>query len=381
MIEPENFLNSRKEDEKVSLEFPCRRTDRFFCTFQDCSKSYNKPSKLAEHIRSHTNDRIYKCTVEGCEKSFLRNGHLTRHFKSSHSANPKPFACEFPSCHSKFSLRHQLKRHQKLHSTPKPFICSIPDCKESFSKHSQLYIHNCRVHLKEEPFKCSECNLTFDLKSKLNKHNKIKHSNHSFLCGHQNCLESFKTWSQFVNHRKLHSSSENQNISCQQCDKMFSNQKSLHIHQKIHLNSTIPDPNITCPIQDCKIELKSQSALKSHLKLLHFGLKPFQCSNCSKTFAQNRTLQNHLLKCQTLENVRFNPTNYNKNNNNQIDNFGFVDNVIDSIPSSSFDSLLRELTGLDYENNRNLSCPINGCRRRFFRQYDLDIHLSSSHPI
>ena len=39
--------------------YPCKyfmRTDRYFCTWPECGRSYAKPSKLTEHYRSHTND-------------------------------------------------------------------------------------------------------------------------------------------------------------------------------------------------------------------------------------------------------------------------------------------------------------------------------------
>lgn len=32
------------------------RSDRYFCSWPECGRSYSKPSKLAEHYRSHTND-------------------------------------------------------------------------------------------------------------------------------------------------------------------------------------------------------------------------------------------------------------------------------------------------------------------------------------
>ncbi|XP_026749355.1 PR domain zinc finger protein 5-like isoform X2 [Galleria mellonella] len=52
----------------------------FRCEF--CDKSYPRLQSLQEHIRSHSNDRRYKCNV--CNSSFTQNGSLKNHMKSHH---------------------------------------------------------------------------------------------------------------------------------------------------------------------------------------------------------------------------------------------------------------------------------------------------------
>ena len=38
--------------------FPRKKSNvkRFSCTYEGCAKAYSKPSRLAEHVRSHTGD-------------------------------------------------------------------------------------------------------------------------------------------------------------------------------------------------------------------------------------------------------------------------------------------------------------------------------------
>ncbi|CAB3261048.1 unnamed protein product [Arctia plantaginis] len=54
----------------------------FRCEF--CDKSYPRLQSLQEHIRSHSNERRYKCDV--CSSTFTQNGSLKNHMKSHHGA-------------------------------------------------------------------------------------------------------------------------------------------------------------------------------------------------------------------------------------------------------------------------------------------------------
>ena len=47
-----------------------------------CEKVFRYPSKLAEHMRIHTNEKPYECDV--CDKAFRESGHLKRHKRTQH---------------------------------------------------------------------------------------------------------------------------------------------------------------------------------------------------------------------------------------------------------------------------------------------------------
>lgn len=91
-----------------------RRLTRYFCTWEDCAKSYAKPVRLEEHLRSHTGERPYKCSHEGCGASYLRDTHLVAHMRTHLDEKDKPFTCRVDGCEKRFWTNQHLNRHVKL---------------------------------------------------------------------------------------------------------------------------------------------------------------------------------------------------------------------------------------------------------------------------
>lgn len=85
----------------------------------------------------------------------------------------KNFECE--NCNNKYkhirSLRiHQQKRHQSQEMIP--FACNV--CDERFFFRSEFKKHEL-THLKGKPFKCEDCEKTFETKKYLQRHQKRMH--------------------------------------------------------------------------------------------------------------------------------------------------------------------------------------------------------------
>ena len=55
-----------------------------------CKQRFSQSSHLAEHQRTHTNNKRYECQV--CSKSFARSSNLLRH-KATHTGD-KPYECD-----------------------------------------------------------------------------------------------------------------------------------------------------------------------------------------------------------------------------------------------------------------------------------------------
>ena len=62
--------------------------DRYIC--QTCSKAFSRPSSLRIHSHSHTGEKPFKCPHQGCGKAFSVRSNMKRHERGCHAASPSP---------------------------------------------------------------------------------------------------------------------------------------------------------------------------------------------------------------------------------------------------------------------------------------------------
>ncbi|KAI5847547.1 hypothetical protein BZA05DRAFT_405174 [Tricharina praecox] len=192
------------------------RPKKYVCTHEGCDKSFARPCRLDEHLRSHSGDRPFKCTFdpEQCDKSFLRDSHLKAHIKAMH-IKTKPYRCTFlippgreddrgefgfkrkasepaegpngmRECGASFSTNQHLKRHVDSHLKTFPYICKDhPPCAAGFRKKGVLTRHIRSEHLGLKPWACPHksiddankpCSAAFDTKGKLGNHVATQHN-------------------------------------------------------------------------------------------------------------------------------------------------------------------------------------------------------------
>lgn len=341
--------------------FPSTYLKNYHCSFSGCDRAYSKPSKLADHERSHTGERPFSCTEPGCGKNFLRKSHLQAHARSHLPKEERPYVCKHTGCGQRFSTNQHLRQHVELHSQPTPYRCDT--CGESFKKNFQLKRHIADAHLHTKPCPCPTvgCGMSFAYQSILDKHiARVHDETKRYSCGMDDCDAEFSKWSGLQAHIKdLHK------LKCKYCNKAYSEPAAYKLHLETHEIPLEDRLRLHCPIDACGKRFAKPYSLKRHVAVVHEGLREFTCEICDKGFAHNKTLRDHTRREHPHGEIKCPSPKKQKRTSR-----------------TAQASVLDRLTGINYEDSgREIQCIAEDCLYRFTRAYDLDRHLATGiHP-
>ncbi|EEQ33197.1 hypothetical protein McanMca71_005530 [Microsporum canis] len=385
---------------------------KHLCPYTNCNKAFNRPARLTEHLRSHTNDRIFVCTYEGCEKNFLRVSHLNHHVKSAHTLI-RDYVCEREGCGKAFATGSRLRRHIAAHEGRDKYTCTElneeggKQCKETFRKHSTLLKHVMTVHLKKRPFPCQAilesgktCTAAFDTAGHLKAHERRVHGEARFTC--TECIGNnegegkerdgnafnFATYALLQSHmRSVHPP------TCPTCAHICSSAKDLRRHIEISHGTVSVDDRRAYPCQHpgCGRSFTKKGNLNVHVKTVHEGEKRFACGEtdlstskkvsgwngtdaCGKRYGSKLALEEHV---RTAHMGFRNARAERKARAGSRSAANLESGLTHMGPSN-----VALLTGQGYAEesvNRQIPCLLAECEHRFYRDYDLWLHMGAKH--
>lgn len=374
------------------------------CTYEGCDKSFNRPAKLAQHVRSHTNTRPFVCPHPLCTKDFLRESHLKHHLKSAHS-DVRDHVCEWEGCGKSFVTATRLKRHHAAHEGREKFKCTIAGCGQTFRKHGTLQKHILTVHEGIKPFICeildsdgTTCGAGFDTEGQLKSHAGRVHETNNFLCaicspeGRDMTGNTIldKGEASFSTNAALqeHVTTEHP-PTCTECGQGCKSMRDLKSHiEVIHGGFSVSESMAHfCVEKGCGRGFTKKGNLSMHIQLSHNpnrfvcgGIDPSTLSHvadwdgtnsCGKAFATKASLEEHIRS----DHQGLAPSMRSKRQAKH--------GLSDGPAGKHQVSVLTRLTGAGYEeeSGRYIPCLVVGCSHRFLREYDLQIHLQSRHGL
>ncbi|KAH6627800.1 hypothetical protein F5144DRAFT_576920 [Chaetomium tenue] len=355
------------------------------CTYPGCPKTFNRPARLAAHLRSHTNDRPHRCAYEGCGKTYMEEKHLAQHIKGSHT-HEKKYACAEPDCGKSFVTATRLRRHAAVHEGAERFRCrGYEGCSLSFRKHQTLQRHVRVAHLGAAAFVCTaaeDCEAGFDTAGALRRHVEREHGELRFWC--EECAAGggdgdgeegdgrkvgFRTLLMLQTHmRKEH-------VDCVFCDVKCGSQADLERHVDMyHSGTTVEDrKTVECPWDGCGKKFTRVPNLNTHIRSAHEGFR-FVCGQVDTyqvediadwNWQEEGCGQAFISKMKMEEHVRY--VHLGRKRPPKLYT------VKSALPGDE-DEMSAALP------TRTIPCSAERCESMFIRHADLDKHLQKHHP-
>ena len=209
------------------------KAGRLFCRWAGCEKTDGSVSKLKEHLRSHSQEKMIGCP--NCGALFSNRVKFLDHVKRQQVTHEDAYKCN--NCGKKFSLERLLRDHMRSHINH--YKC--PHCDMTCPTPSSLRSHMRYKHVTDKPYKCEFCDYTGKTQHDVKGHMKVHYEDVELKCGEEGCEYRCRAQATLKKHfLRSHSNLPVNNYACHLCDKRYNRGAYLTKHLIKSHNFTWP---------------------------------------------------------------------------------------------------------------------------------------------
>ncbi|XP_051960614.1 histone H4 transcription factor-like [Xyrauchen texanus] len=275
------------------------------CEWGSCQETFERMQEFCQHVEQH-----YKATVE-CENSDLPeeehnclwracgfcsvegDGELLRHmFFHCYHTKLKQWGIAILKGHSEMgTCSVGLHTCNIVPEVQENFLCLWEHCEMSmdnpewFYRHVEMHAH-CLEANEESVLFCGWKDCEASFKGRFKLREHMRSHTQEKLVACPTCGGMFANNTKFFDHIRRQTSIEGQRFQCSHCSKRFATERLLRDHMRNHVN------HYKCPL--CDMTCPSPSSLRNHIKFRHSNEKPYSCDYCEYSCKNLIDLRKHL---------------------------------------------------------------------------------------
>ncbi|KAG9351457.1 hypothetical protein JZ751_022707 [Albula glossodonta] len=291
---------SRREDVTVEL----------VCEWGSCQDSFSKMQDFCEHVEKHlqamrledeepdTLAEEQSCLWRECGFCAVESrGELLRHvyFHCYHTKlkqwgqNVLQGQPELGSC------ALGLQNRNIVPDITDNFVCQWEHCEASLVNPEWFYrhveMHAMCMEMKssgkeESVLHCGWKDCEATFKARFKLREHLRSHTQEKVVACPTCGGMFANNTKFFDHIRRQTTIEGQRFQCSHCSKRFATERLLRDHMRNHVN------HYKCPL--CDMTCPSPSSLRNHIKFRHSNEKPYSCEYCEYSCKNLIDLRKHL---------------------------------------------------------------------------------------
>ncbi|XP_017287418.1 histone H4 transcription factor isoform X2 [Kryptolebias marmoratus] len=278
------------------------------CEWASCQESFSQMENFCKHVEDHLTSLhpdedegaeeerncLWRdcgfCSVDGLEE-------LRRHllFHCYHTKlkqlgqqvlDAQP---ELGSCSIAYHNRNIIP------DIPDNFICLWEECEQPPYENPEWFYRHVEMHTlsieiptgdSEFPVRCGWKDCEATAKGRPKLREHLRSHTQEKVVACPGCGGMYANNTKFFDHIIRQSAMEGQRFQCSHCSKRFATERLLRDHMRTHVS------HYKCPL--CDMTCPSPSSLRSHIKFRHSNEKPYSCEYCEYSCKNLIDLRKHL---------------------------------------------------------------------------------------